>query len=122
MANSANDIFARPLYVIAAMMCILSGCDRATSNRTQGYIEGEFVYVASPSAGQVEVLSVERGQTVKAGDPLFAMECGLETAARDEAARKLAQAQADLEDAKKGKRPTEIESMQAQVDQARAAL
>ena len=58
---------------------------------------------------------------VKAGDPLFAMECGLETAARDQAARKLAQAQADLEDAKKGKRPSEIESMQAQVDQARAA-
>jgi HlyD family secretion protein len=122
MAKPANPIFARLLYISMAVMCILSGCDRSTTNRTQGYIEGEFVYVAAPAPGQVQTLNVERGQTVKAGDALFALECGLETAARDEAARKLAQAQADLEDTKKGKRPSEIDSMQAQVDQARAAL
>ena len=78
MAELANPIFARLLSLSVAMVCIFSGCDRATSNRTQGYIEGEFVYVASPSAGQVETLNVgAAAKMVKAGDPLFAMECGL---------------------------------------------
>ena len=57
---------------------------------------------------------------MKAGDPLFALEPEPETAARDEADRRVAQARANLEDAKKGQRPTEIESLEAQL-QARAA-
>jgi len=65
---------------------------------------------------------VKRGVWVKPGDPLFALECGLETAARDEAQRKLAQGHANLEDTKKGKRPPELESAEAQLNQARAAL
>ena len=59
---------------------------------------------------------------VKPGDPLFALECGAETAARDGAVRRLAEGQAKLEDAKKGRRPVEIESVEAQLKQARAAL
>jgi len=85
-------------------------------------VEGEFVYIASPIAGQLETLSVERGAQVKAGAPLFALDNTLETAARDEAGRHLAEAQANLEDAKKGKRPSEIQSIEAQLAQARAAL
>jgi HlyD family secretion protein len=88
----------------------------------QGYAEGEFVHVASPFAGQLETLAVERGALVKKGDPLFALERGMETAARDEAERKLAQAKATLEDMKKGRRPTELSSVDAQLRQARAAL
>jgi HlyD family secretion protein len=70
----------------------------------------------------LETLSVKRGDLVKSGDPLFALECGLETAARDEANRKLTQGRANLEDAKKGKRPPELESAEATLKQARAAL
>jgi HlyD family secretion protein len=65
---------------------------------------------------------VRRGQQVKAGDPLFTLESASEKAARDEAERRLAQAHANLQDAKKGKRPSEIESVEAQLRQARAAL
>jgi len=100
----------------------LAGCDRHASDRFQGYVEGEYVYVASPFGGQLETLSVKRGDWPKPGDPLFALECGLETAARDEAQRKLVQGRDNLEDAKKGKRPTELDSAEAQLKQARAAL
>ena len=103
-------------------LMLLVGCSPTPSQRVQGYVEGEFVYVASPLAGQLETLSVKRGEQVKKGDPLFALECGLETAARDEAERKLVQGKASLEDAKKGRRPTELESADAQLRQARAAL
>ena len=105
-----------------AALCALASCSRSDRNRVQGYVEGEFVYVASPLAGALESLQVKRGAQVKAGDPLFALESASEKAARDEAERRLAQGRANLEDTKKGKRPSEIESIEAQLKQARAAL
>jgi HlyD family secretion protein len=107
---------------LIAALCIFSSCERPNPNQVQGYVEGEFVYVASPFAGRLESLHIERGAQVKAGDPLFALESVSEKAIRDEAERRLAQARANLEDAKKGKRPSEIESVEAQLKQARAAL
>src|SRR5262245_15375600 len=107
----------------ALSICSLAqGCGDPTPDRFQGYVEGEFVYVASPLAGELEHLAVQRGGQVKPGDLLFALECGAETAERDGAERSLAQARANLEDAKKGKRPSEIESLEAQLGQARALL
>ena len=75
-----------------AVVCLIAGCNRHGSDRLQGYVEGEFVYVASPGAGKLEILQVSRGSQVKAGDPLFAIESIPERASRDEAARRLAQA------------------------------
>ena len=106
---------------LAALAC-WTGCGRPDANRLQGYVEGEFVYVASPLAGALESLRVRRGVQVSQGDELFGLENGLEKAARDEAERRLAQARANLEDLKKGRRPSEIQSIEAQLLQARAAL
>jgi HlyD family secretion protein len=78
--------------------------------------------MASPYAGELQKLAVSRGDQVKKGDPLFTLENATEKAARDEASRRLAQAQANLEDIRKGKRPTEIASLEAQVAQAKSAL
>jgi len=103
-------------------VCIFAGCRHPDRNRAQGYIEGEFVYVAAPLAGALESLLVQRGVQVKEGDPLFVLESGSEKAAHDEAARMLGQARANLDDAKKGKRPPEIASMEAQLKQAQASL
>jgi HlyD family secretion protein len=112
----------RTLLVLLAAFVLPAGCTHKATDRVQGYVEGEFVYVASPLAGALESLHVERGAQVKSGDPLFALESVSEKAARDEAERRLAQARANLEDAKQGKRPTEIASIEAQLQQARAAL
>ncbi|MGE5893222.1 MAG: biotin/lipoyl-binding protein, partial [bacterium] len=89
---------------VIAVIFIFAGCGRPVSNRVQGYVEGEFVYVASPLPGELKELYVQRGARVKAGDPLFALDSAPEKAGRDEAERRLAQARANLEDAKKGKR------------------
>jgi len=105
-----------------AALSILVSCNRSDRNRVQGYVEGEFMYVASPYAGALESLQVQRGAQVKEGDPLFWLDSTSEKAARDEAERRLAQARANLEDTKKGKRPSEIESIKAQLTQAREAL
>ncbi len=122
----ASDAAARKLIICVCgaliALFLLFGCGRQKQNLVQGYVEGEFVYVASPYAGALGSLYVSRGGQVKAGDRLFALESTAEKAARDEARRRLAQAHANLEDAKKGKRPSEIESIEAQLKQARAAL
>jgi HlyD family secretion protein len=107
--------------LVSSVLVAVAGCQPRHSGQLQGYVEGEFVYVASPLPGQLETLAVERGQLVKKGDLLFALECGAEKAQRDEAERRLAQAQSNLEDARRGQRPTEIQALEAQLQQAQAA-
>jgi HlyD family secretion protein len=107
------------IWLIWLPAMLAAGCGDGRGNRLQGYVEGEFVYVSSPLAGTLRTLAVERGQEVKAGDALFTLDDVPEQAAVDEAERRVAQAEADLADAGKGKRPPEIDSIQAQLQQAR---
>jgi HlyD family secretion protein len=88
----------------------------------QGYVEGEYVYVGSPVAGRLETLDVARGARVDAGTPLFQLDRSSEQPARDDAAARLARAEASLANLQKGKRPSEIDSIQAQLTQAKAML
>jgi HlyD family secretion protein len=113
---------SRFIALVLTVGSVLSGCNQPSSDLLQGYVEGEYVYIASPYGGALVSLSVRRGTQVSAGDPLFALEQASEKAARDEAERKLSEARANLEDRKKGKRPSEIASLRAQLQQAQAAL
>ena len=108
------------LFVPAALL--LPGCSPNSSNNFQGYIECEYVYVAPPLGGALTNLAVARGDSVKAGQLLFALERGSEAAVVAQAEKNLAQAKAQLEDLTKGKRPTEIASIEAQLDRAKANL
>ena len=112
------------LGAAVALLCLIVGCNRtpAESNMVQGYVEGEFVYIAAPLPGRLETLFVQRGAQVKGGDPLFELEDVQEKATRDEVKLRLAQIRAQLADVKKGKRPAEIESGVAQLKLARVAL
>jgi len=109
---------------VVASLCGASGCSRSSSapGTVQGYVEGEFVYIAAPLPGRLETLFVQRGAQVKAGDSLFELESVQEKAALDEAILRLAQIRAQLADAKKGRRPTEIEATTSQLNLARVAL
>jgi HlyD family secretion protein len=66
------------------LLLLVASCSDPPKNRFQGYVEGEFVYVASPLAGQLETLSVQRGQQVTTGQPLFALDETAEKAAREQ--------------------------------------
>lgn len=104
-----------------ALSLLLPACSSPPQEVLHGYAEGEFVYMASPLPGVV-TLKVAKGDTVKKGDPLFVLESDSERSSRDEAMRRLAQAQAALRDARKGLRPTEVAALKAQLQQAKAAL
>jgi len=73
----------------------LASCHDSPRNRFQGYVEGEFVYVASPLAGTLEALHVQRGQQVHESDPLFALDETAEKAARDQAKAALVLSEAE---------------------------
>ncbi|WP_111518280.1 HlyD family secretion protein [Cupriavidus phytorum] len=101
-----------------ALLAAACGNDRTDS--WQGYVEGEFVSVASPFAGRLDALSVQRGQQVVQGAALFALEADDERAARQQAEDQLRAAEATLQDLKTGKRPLEVEVSRAQLAQAQA--
>lgn len=109
------------LFGLAAAM-VMTACEKQDPWQVQGYVEGEFVHVAAPSAGQLQKVAVDRGAAVEAGTPLFSLDSAPEKAARDEAAGRVAQAKAMIEDARRGQRPTELAALQAQIDDAAAAL
>src|SRR6185369_1557672 len=73
-----------PAGLFVPVLLLLASCSSPASDLLHGYVEGEFVYVASPLPGTV-TLHVSRGATVKKGDPLFALENDAERSARDEA-------------------------------------
>ena len=109
----------RALCLLAC--CSLAACSKPASNSWQGYIEGEFVLLASPYAGQLQKLNVRRGDRVEQGKPVFALEQEAERAARVETEERLKNAEARLENLKIARRPPEIEAIRAQLEQARSA-
>lgn len=107
--------------VLGLALAPLAGCEKPQGNSLQGYVEGEFVLLASPYAGQLQKLLVRRGERVEAGKPMFALEQEAERAARLEAEEKLKTARARLDNLAAARRAPEIEALRAEVTQARAA-
>jgi HlyD family secretion protein len=81
---------------IALAFALITGCSRYPENVFQGYVEGEYVYVASPLGGTLTNLAVARGDQVKSGQLLFALERGSEADALKSAQLNLTQAEASL--------------------------
>lgn len=112
---------ALPVAVMLAALLLTSGCGPAPERALQGYVEGEYVRIAAPFAGQLQRLVVQRGGMVAAGAPVFALESENEAAARRQAEQQLHAAQARLENLKTGKRPSEVAAVAEQLRQAGAA-
>ncbi len=73
---------------LALAAIFIAGCSSNSSNVFQGYVEGEYVYVASPLGGALTNLAVARGDEVKAGQLLFELERESEAAAMRQAGRR----------------------------------
>jgi HlyD family secretion protein len=115
-----NSFLARLALLLLGALT-LAGCKPRVATGWQGYLEGEFVHVASPLAGRLERLAVQKGTRIESGAPLFAFESASELAAQREAADRLGSARARLADLRKGSRPTELAALEARLEQARVA-
>jgi HlyD family secretion protein len=109
------------ITVLGITLLVNCGCSRTSQAGWQGYLEGDFVYVASPLAGRLETLSVVKGSRVAPGTVLFTLEHESEAAALRQAAQERALAESQLADLRKGSRPEEIAGLEAHVAAARAA-
>ncbi|MGH8095576.1 MAG: HlyD family secretion protein [Chthoniobacterales bacterium] len=84
----------RGAIFLTSAALLFAGCSHATTDRYQGYVEGEFVYVSSPLGGILDHLAVQRGQQAGAGQLLFSLDPTMEEAARDQARAALVLAEA----------------------------
>jgi HlyD family secretion protein len=100
----------------------LAGCKGEKREYYQGYLEGRFLGVASPQEGQLRSLDVRRGDTVKAGAPLFALDPEPETDDLRQAEEQVTSAQSKVDDLRKGLRDSEIAELDAQLREDRAQL
>jgi HlyD family secretion protein len=99
----------------------LMGCSEPPPEHWSGYVEGEWVYIAAPIAGQLDQLKVRAGDRVAPGDALFALDARAELAAQAEATARWQAAQAQAANAGKGRRTDELAASRAQLAQAQAA-
>ncbi len=107
--------------IAAAALVLMAGCAKKATSTYQGYIEGKFVYVASPQSGRLDQVNVERGDTVAAGHPLFALEGEPEASEMRTAEQVLRSSESRLNDLETGKRPAEVDVTRAQLAEAVAA-
>jgi len=98
----------------------LSACNRHPSYL--GYVEGRLTYISSPNSGKLTSLPVLRGQDVKTGDLLFQLESQPQSSDLNAALATVNQVMADLADKQKGDRPSELDAITAQLQQAQAQV
>lgn len=87
-----------------------------------GYVEGEPLYPASPVAGRLVRLDVQRGDSIESGAAFFQIDPAQVAAQRDEAASQLVANKALASGARQGQRPAELQQIQADLSAARAVL
>lgn len=124
----ARIVLVRPVAVpnpMKSLICVvalaLAGCERRADAYLPGYAEADYVRIAAPIAGTLTRVYVNNGDQVMQGAPAFVLEHEAEAAERAEALAHVQVAEAQLADARKGKRPDEMAAAQAQLDEALAA-
>ena len=119
MSSNSSKFYA----FFAFFILIFAGCaDESRSAFFNGYVEGDYLYVAPSVSGRIVNLSVKEGAVVQKGEPLFEIENAEALANLDAAKANIEALEAELADLSTGKRPEEIERIDAELKQAKAAL
>jgi HlyD family secretion protein len=115
-------IAAALLVILLALWIVHTVRARYARAEYSGTIETREIEIGSKVGGRVTSVSVEEGQSVKAGALLVRFECDQLEAERAEAAAAITQAQANLDRMLRGNRPEEIAQAQAAAETARASF
>ncbi len=110
------------LCLLSLLALVLSGCRPTESDALPGYIEGDFVRVASQLSGQLMTLSVAKGERVKQGSSLFTLDRDNEHNVVLQAKANVEQAVHTLHDMEKGSRPEELDQIRAEIGQVEARI
>lgn len=109
------------LAVTALSVPLLISCSSPNEDVVQGYIEGDYTYIASAESGNISDLLVTRGDAVELDQALAILDSQPQSDQLMQAQAQLASSQATLKDMTLGERPEEIEQIQANVEAMQAA-
>jgi HlyD family secretion protein len=84
--------FAESIAAIA-LCAVIAGCAEQAGTGYQGWVEADLIFVSPDEAGRVTRLSVREGDTVKVGDPLYALDDDLQRADLNQSSASQANAQ-----------------------------
>jgi HlyD family secretion protein len=108
---------------LTAIVLVLTTFSANEDAEFPGYMEADLVLVGSEQGGRVLALSVEEGNSVKQGEPIFVLESEEQEASVAAAKARVQEAEARLADAKADvQRPDEIRVLEAALAQSQAML
>ncbi|TAK90946.1 MAG: HlyD family efflux transporter periplasmic adaptor subunit [Burkholderiaceae bacterium] len=108
--------------ILLALVAWLAACSRSSDNGYQGYVEGEYLYLAAPLAGYLDTLHTPRGSRVVSGAPVFSIAADTEQHGLQAAEALARAADEQLRNLSTPRRQSEIATLQAQLRVAEAAL
>ncbi len=107
---------------LPCLVLLLAACSPAPDDSPMsGYAEAELTYLAPSAAGVLVALNAKRGDAVAAGQPLYALDSDAEQIGRSAAQARSERAAAQAANLLKGRRPLELQALDQQLAQARAA-
>lgn len=106
--------------LLAAVLALLPHQEVATG--FNGYLEADYVYVAPISAGRINAVAVAEGDTVAAGELVFALDTTQQQNLLNAALARVAAAEATLENLETGSRGAELDVIRASLSKAEADL
>lgn len=105
--------------IVLALLAV--GCNKDVATGYQGYVEGEYLYLAAPQAGYLKSLEAARGSRVRAGQAIFAVATDPDEQALVEAEAKAGAAREKVENLKEPRRAPEIAALEANLQAALAS-
>lgn len=105
-------------FLLAA--ALLAACGRNGPPTYQGYVEGEYLYLAAPQAGYLKSLDSPRGSRVSEGQVLFAVAADPDAQALAEAEARTGSAREKVENLREPRRAPEIAALEASLQAAEA--
>jgi len=111
------------LAVVTLFLWRISRDGAEEPRRFLGYVEGETLYIGPNEEERLARLAVAAGSEVKPGDLLFVMNTALLERSRSEAAARIAQFEAQVQNLQAAmNRPQQIAVLQAALERAEASL
>jgi HlyD family secretion protein len=104
----------------AVLAWMFPACADATSEAFPGYVEGEYAALAPVASARIKDLRVRRGDRVVPGAVVATLETEDTQLAITKAEGAVAEAVAQLENLRKGRRGAEIEAIEASLESAKA--
>lgn len=109
-----------PLTIL--LLSLLSACSDAPENVAQGYIEGDYLFIAAERSGRITDVQAREGEAMEAGDPLFRLDTDVEEATLAAVEARAEKARAKLRDRTRGARPQRIAVLEAAIRRARTEV